>query len=104
VRRLQEILGGQRLGQPGHWPSEEELLAWFEETDEQRFRLDHPVDSNRLLDLAVSRSSVAILAPHERQALLGQISALWDQDPALHGRESVTLPYLTRVRRARRLS
>ena len=104
VRRLDEILGGQRLGRPGHWPSEEELLAWFDATDEQQFQLDHWVDRNRLLNLATSRSSVAVLAHEERQALLGQISTLWDEQPALQGHESVTLAYLTRVRRARRLS
>lgn len=104
VRHLQEILGGPRLGRPGHWPTEAELLAWFDDTDDQQFELDHWVDRDRLLDLAVSRSSVALLAPQERAAVLGQVSALWDQEPELRGRESVTLGYLTRVRRARRLS
>jgi SAM-dependent methyltransferase len=103
VRRLQEFLGGPRLGRPGHWPDEEELLDWFDETDEQQFELDHWVDRERLLDLAVSRSNVAVLAPEQRQALLGQISALWDEEPELRGRERVKLDYLTRVRRARRL-
>ncbi len=103
VRRLQEILGGPRLGRPGHWPSEDELLAWFDETDERQFELDHRVDRKRLLDLAVSRSSVALLAAGEREALLGRVSALWDEEPELRGRDRVTLAYLTRVRRARRL-
>ncbi len=102
VRRLQEILGGPRLGRRGHWPSEEELLVWFDEIDEQRFELDHWVDRQRLLDLAGSRSSVAMLGPEERQALLGQIGTLWDEETELRGREQVTLRYLTRVRRARR--
>jgi SAM-dependent methyltransferase len=102
VRRLQELLGGPRPGRPGHWPDEEELLCWFEETDERQFELDHWVDRDRLLDLAVSRSNVAVLAPAERQTLLGQISALWDEEPGLRGRERVKLAYLTRVRRARR--
>jgi SAM-dependent methyltransferase len=102
LARLREILGGSRLGRPGHWPSEAELLTWFDDTDEQHFELAHQVDRDRLLDLAVSRSSVALLPPAERQSLLDQISALWDDTPELHGRESVELPYLTRVRRARR--
>jgi len=104
VRRLQEILGGPRLGRPGHWPSEEELLVWFDETDEQQFELDHWVDRQRLLDLAISRSSVALLAPEKRQALLGQIGTLWEEENELRGRQRVKLGYLTRVRRARRLS
>jgi SAM-dependent methyltransferase len=102
VSRLREILGGSRLGRPGHWPSEAELLTWFDDTDEREFTLDHPVDRDRLLDLAVSRSSIALLAPAERQSLFDEVSALWDEDPELRGRESVNLPYLTRVRRARR--
>lgn len=101
VRRLQEILGGPRPGRPGHWPDDEELLGWFDETDDRQFELDHWVDRDRLLDLAVSRSNVAVLAPEERQTLLGQISALWDEEPELRGREHVKLAYLTRVRRAR---
>ena len=50
-----------------------------------------------------SRSNVAVLAPRERQALLGQISALWDEEPELRGQTRVKLAYLIRVRRARRL-
>ena len=103
MRRLQEILGGPRLGRPGHWPEEQELLEWFEVPDERQFELDHWVDRARLLDLAVSRSNVAVLAPRERQALLGQISALWDEEPELRGQTRVKLAYLIRVRRARRL-
>jgi SAM-dependent methyltransferase len=103
VRRLREILGGPRLGRPAHWPSQEELLAWFDETDERQFKLEHWVDRQRLLDLAVSRSSVATLAPADRKTLLGRISALWDEEPELRGREAVKLVYLTCVRRARRV-
>ncbi len=102
VRRLQEILGGPRLGREGHWPDEPELLGWFDETDERQFELDHWVDRNRLLDLAVSRSNVAVLAPEDRRNLLARISALWDEEPELRGREQVKLAYRTLVQRARR--
>ena len=102
VRRLREILGGPRLGRAGHWPSEEELLAWFDEVDERGFEHEHWVDRGRLRDLALSRSSVALLAPDERQALLGRVDALWDEEPELHGRVQIKLAYRTRVRRARR--
>jgi SAM-dependent methyltransferase len=101
VHRLRTILGGPRLGRPGHWPEPEELLDWFTETDEDRFPLDHWVSRERLLDLAVSRSSVALLAPEQRNAVLGRICDLWDEEPELRGRDSVRLPYLTLVRRAR---
>jgi hypothetical protein len=42
---------------------------------------------------------VALLETDERDALLERISALWEQEPELRGRTSVTLGYLTRVRR-----
>jgi SAM-dependent methyltransferase len=102
VRRFGEILGGPRLGRPGHWPDKDELLAWFDQIDEEQFELAHRVDRDRLLDLAVSRSSVAMLSPEERQPLLDRIAALWSEEPALRGQESATLPYLTQVRRAHR--
>lgn len=104
ARRLREILGGIRLGRPGHWPSEEEFLTWFEETDERRFRFEHTLDRGQLLDLALSRSSIAMLDPAERQAALDQVSALWAQEPELQGQSSVTLRYVTHARRARRVN
>lgn len=103
VRRLQEILGGPRLGRPGHWPSPDELLAWFDEAEDREFEHDHSVDRQRLRDLAMSRSSVALLPPRPRQALLDRIDALWDEEPELQRGEPITLRYRTRVRRARRL-
>jgi SAM-dependent methyltransferase len=101
VHALREIVGRPRLGRAGHWPDESELRQWFAEADERQFEHDDWVDRDRLVDLAVSRSSVATLAPDERQALLHRVAGLWDTEPELQGRESVTLPYLTRVRRAR---
>lgn len=101
VARLREILGGSRLGRPGHWPEREELLSAFIEVEERAFPHEETVDRDRLLDLALSRSSVAALEPDERRALLDRVSALWDTEPELRGRSSVPLPYLTRVRRCR---
>jgi SAM-dependent methyltransferase len=103
VHRLRSILGGSRLGRPGHWPEADELRPWFTEVDERKFAHEQWVDRDRLLDLALSRSSVALLPPDERQALLARISHLWEEEPELRGQESVSLRYLTRVRRARGL-
>jgi SAM-dependent methyltransferase len=103
AQRLRAILGGSRLGRPGHWPEAEELRQWFTDVDERQLPHDEWVDRERLLDLALSRSSVATLPPDERRALLDRISELWDDEPELRGRESVRLPYLTRVRRSRGL-
>lgn len=104
VGRLREILGGSRLGRAGHWPDDDELLAWFSEVEQREFAHRETIDRARLLDLALSRSSVASLEAAERELLLGRVAALWDETPELRdGPSPVTLPYLTRVRRARGL-
>ncbi len=103
VSHLREMLGGSRLGRAGHWPSREELLGRFATVDEREFHHEQTVDRDRLLDLALSRSAVATLQADERDALLDRISSLWDQEPELQGLDSVTLGYVTRVRRCRGL-
>jgi SAM-dependent methyltransferase len=103
VAELRRILGGSRLGGAGHWPERAELLERFRAVDEREFSHEETVDRDRLLDLALSRSSVAMLEPDERTAILSRISRLWDEDPALRGRTSATLGYVTRVRRCRGL-
>jgi SAM-dependent methyltransferase len=101
VSRLREILGGSRLGRAGHWPDTNELLEHFVEVEEREFPHQEIVDHSRLLDLALSRSSVAMLETDEREALLERVAALWEQEPELRGRTSVPLGYRTRVRRCR---
>jgi hypothetical protein len=54
----------------------------------------------RAFDLALSRSSVAVLAPKEGEAILSRISSLW-RHPELRGQGAATLGYVTRVRRCR---
>jgi len=99
VVRLREILGGSRLGRAGHWPSEEELRQHFDSVEEREFAHEQTVDRHLLRDLALSRSSVAMLEAGEREALLERVAALWVQEPELQGRDRVRLGYLTRVRR-----
>jgi SAM-dependent methyltransferase len=102
VARLQAVLGDQKLNRAGHWPDADELCAWFDATEEQRFPFGHQVDLPRLLDLAVSRSAIASLGPAAQRQVLDRITALWDNDPDLDGRDSVQLPFLTRALRATR--
>ncbi len=71
--------------------------------DEREFAHEESVDRERLFDLALSRSSVAMLAPDEREAILSRVSNLWQRHPDLRGRDSGTLGYVTRVRRCRGL-
>jgi SAM-dependent methyltransferase len=99
VVRLREILGGSRLGRVGHWPSEEELLLYFGSVEEREFPHEQTVDRDLLKDLALSRSSVAMLEAGEQEALLARVAALWVNEPELEGHEVARLGYLTRVKR-----
>ena len=99
VVRLREILGGSRLGRAGHWPSEQELLQHFDSVEEREFPHEQTVDRDLLRDLALSRSSVAMLDAGEQEALLQRVAALWVQEPELQGHDRARLGYITRVRR-----
>jgi SAM-dependent methyltransferase len=96
---LREILGGSRLGRPGHWPSDEELVEYFDSVQEREFPHEQTVDRDLLRDLALSRSSVATLEAVEQERLLRRVDALWVSEPELQGRDRARLGYLTRVRR-----
>jgi SAM-dependent methyltransferase len=99
VARLREILGGSRLGRPGHWPSDDELLEYFDSVQEREFPHEQIVDPDLLRDLALSRSSIATLEAVEQEELLKRVAALWVNEPELQGRDRARLGYLTRVRR-----
>jgi SAM-dependent methyltransferase len=103
VARLREILGGPRLGRPGHWPGDEELLQYFDSVQEREFPHEQTVDRDLLRDLALSRSRIATLEAVEQEELLTRVDALWVNEPELHGRERARLGYVTRVRRGRGL-
>ena len=99
VADLREILGGSRLGRPGHWLSDEELLEYFDSVQERECPHEQIVDRDRLRDLALSRCSIATLEAVEQEALLKRVDALWVHEPELQGRDRARLGYLTRVRR-----
>ncbi len=100
VLRMREILGGSRLGRAGHWPGEDELGNWFATVEDRGFPHEQTIDRERMVDLALSRSGLARLSDAERAPILARLRSLWDEEPELRGRDSVVLPYLTRVRRA----
>ncbi len=99
VARLREILGGSRLGRPGHWPSKKDLLEYFGSVQEREFPHEQIVDRDLLRDLALSRSRIATLGAVEQDDLLKRVAALWVNEPELEGRDRARLGYLTRVRR-----
>lgn len=103
VAHLREILGPPALERPGHWPSGEDLGRRFAEVEEREFRYEQRVERTSLRDLAISRSSLAIMPPSERESVLSAIDRLWESEPELVGRRETMLLWRTRVRRCRRL-
>jgi SAM-dependent methyltransferase len=103
VAHLRELLGPPAIERKGHWPSAKELGARFTDVQERKFRHEQIVDPPTLRDLACSRSRVALMDGAEREALLGRLDALWEQEPELSGRGSATLPWLAQVGRCQGL-
>jgi ubiquinone/menaquinone biosynthesis C-methylase UbiE len=97
--RLREILGPPAMELRGHWPSVEDLSERFADVQDREFPHQQLVERASLRDLAVSRSAVALMAPAERNALLGSIDRLWEEETELAGRTHALLPWITRVRR-----
>jgi len=66
-------------------------------------RLDVPwsyrLSKAAVLDLVASRSYVITRPPKEREALLAEVGVLLDSHPALQGRATVDLPYVTECSR-----
>jgi SAM-dependent methyltransferase len=103
VAHVRELLGPPAIERPGHWPSVEELGGRFAEVEDREFPHEQPIDAPGLRDLAVSRSRVALMGDEEREGLLAGLDRLWQQEPELRGRSTAMLPWLTRVRRCRRM-
>jgi SAM-dependent methyltransferase len=103
IAALREILGPPALERPGHWPPPETLLEHFVEVEDRRFPHEQTVDPQRLRDLALSRSSLAIKNPHAREETLARVDELWERFPELAGRERAVLQWVARVRRCRTL-
>ncbi|WP_189081768.1 class I SAM-dependent methyltransferase [Mangrovihabitans endophyticus] len=93
VRRLGEIIGVET-------PPTADIGAPFGPATTAEFRWTHRIGPDELLDLVASRSSVILLRPDERAAVLGQVRQLAATHPELVGRTSFDLPYVTRCVRA----
>lgn len=101
---LREILGPPAIERPGHWPPPETLRERFIEVEDHRFPHAQLVDSSRLRDLALSRSSLAVKDPAARELTLGRVDELWRRHPELQGHRRTRLRWVVRVRRCRKLS
>ena len=98
VARLSRLIGSEQ--DPESDPVEEiQPTGLFGPVEEKRFRLEHRLDRETLLDLVASRSYVAVQPPEGRAEILAAVSALFDE----LADESLVLPYVTYAYRARRL-
>jgi SAM-dependent methyltransferase len=99
VARLSELIGSETVSRDESvGPVAESGLYEPVETDHVQF--EQTLDRDRLLDLVLSRSYCAKLAPDERTPILEAVGELYDE---MAGPEGIRLPYVTECFRARRL-
>ena len=72
------------------------LFGWVEE---ETFKHRQVIDRESVLDLALSRSNIATLDEHRREAKLAEVRAFYDDYG--RGMDGMQLPYLARCYRAR---
>ncbi len=58
-----------------------------------QFRFWQPLDRDRLRDLVLSRSNIAVMEAAERDAVMAQVDALYDEYG--RGHDGMLLPYVT---------
>jgi SAM-dependent methyltransferase len=73
---------------------------WFGPTQYREFRHTQTMPPGQLVELVASRSYVIAMAEPERSQLLDRVRRVVASSPALAGRDTFDLPYLTVVRRA----
>jgi len=96
---LREILGPPAIQRPRHWPSRETLRERYETVEDEHFPHSQRVTLSMLRDLALSRSSIAILRAEQRDSVLAAIETLWHDSPELAGAADAQLPWVSRARR-----
>ena len=94
VRRLGEVMGNQERDR------DTTVGAPFGPVRTARFEWTDVVGPERLIDMVASRSSVILLQPDERAALLSEVRKLMATHPDLVGRTEFRLPYVTECARA----
>jgi SAM-dependent methyltransferase len=99
VAELTHALGGAGdvlVGSGGRWIDHPRFAG----VERREFPNAEPFDRARLVEWARSTSSIATLAPAEREAALDRIARLPDEHPDLRGRQRFTMPYVTVAVRA----
>jgi SAM-dependent methyltransferase len=94
VRRLGEIIGSPEMHPPSN------LGTPFGPVENRDFGWTHQLGPDRLLDLVASRSAVILLSDDDRATLLDRVRELTATHPALAGRDTFPLPYVTRCARS----
>jgi SAM-dependent methyltransferase len=110
VRELSEIIGSEdamatTLGERDDLEADVEAKltddSLFESVEHEVFPHQQELTEEALLGLVRSRSYVAILSDEKRDEVLNSVRRLCREHPQLSGRQSFTMPYKTRVFRAR---
>lgn len=98
VAALSRIMGGP------DWAVEDTVLdpRLFHPLERTEVGWTHTSTRAGVLDMVASRSYLITASPTSQQAVLDQVRKLLDSHPAVAGSDSVTLPYRTVCRRARR--
>jgi SAM-dependent methyltransferase len=104
-RQLDELLGARLTGVPRSPRSTDAARfdpALFTPPERAEFPHRQLLDADGLADVVATRSYVIDLPQHERAALLDDIRELARTHPALTGKETFEMPYVTVVVRSRR--
>jgi SAM-dependent methyltransferase len=93
----------RRLGDLIHSPElyrQSDIGTPFGPVEIRDFPWAHRITPDRLLDLVASRSYVILLSREDRAAVLDSVRDLVATHPALAGRDTFALPYITQCARA----
>ncbi|GLY02915.1 MULTISPECIES: class I SAM-dependent methyltransferase [Actinoplanes] len=94
VARLGEIIGSAEMNRDSR------IGPPFGDVTEQSFTWAHHLEADEMLDMVASRSGIILLPADERAAVLAQVRQLIATHPALLGRSTHALPYVTACARA----
>jgi len=100
VAAFSGIVGSEGYGLETSWPYGP-VTPWFTEPEQGLFEHAVPIPTARLMDLVRSRSSYLTADDATKTRLDAEIAELTASDPALVGRDTIDMPYLTCVYRMR---
>lgn len=78
---------------PDGWWDAIEARGRFGALERATFRHEQHLSREGVLRLAASRSSLAVMTPEEREAVLAEVAAALDSHPGSRGRDLLSMPY-----------